>query len=575
MPISKRLPKRICLPDVEVTDTAPRGYRCYFAVVAVATMLLVLQLCAALASAQTYTPLYTYPVGAGSYSGILPYGQMSQGRDGKFYSTVQNSGVTDRGTAYSMTTAGQFTGLHDFCLLAGCTDGSYPDGGLILGADGNLWGTTTSGGTSNEGTVFKMTPAGNATILWSFNARNSEQGYPYHPVLLAQDGNYWGTDPGVYSGTYGVLYKITPAGALTAFPFNYTNGANPNIPTQGTDGNFYGIARGGGAHGFGTVYKATPSGVITVLHDFAAGVLDGNLPVGTLVQGNDGNFYGMTYAGGASNLGTIFKISKTGNFSLLYSFKGWGFGDGALPYTGLILGTDGNFYGSTANGGTKNAGALFKFTPSGTITTLYSFCAVTCSDGYYPEVPLVQHTNGKIYSNSTGNSLGGAVFFSLDLGIKPFAGLVTWTGKVGKSIGILGQGLTGTTKVTFNGTTASFTVSSDTFLTATVPAGATTGFVNVTTPGGVLKSNRKFLVMPAILNFDPTSGQVGTSVTITGTSFTGATGVAFGGVAATAFSVNSDTQITATVPTGAKTGKISVKTPGGTATSSGTFTVLP
>jgi hypothetical protein len=216
-----------------------------------------------------------------------------------------------------------------------------------------------------------------------------------------------------------------------------------------------------------------------------------------------------------------------------------------------------------------------KVTPAGAVSVLYSFCSVTCNDGYGPQTPLVQDTNGKFYGNSTGNSLGGAEFFTFDVGLKPFAGLVIWSGKVGKTIGILGQGFTGTTKVSFNGTTAAFTVSSDTFLTATVPAGATTGFITVVTPGATLKSNRKFLVTPSILSFTPPSGQVGTQVIITGTSFTGATGVLFGGVKATVFSVDSDTQITATVPTSAKTGKIQVKTPGGTATSATSFTVLP
>jgi len=147
-------------------------------------------------------------------------------------------------------------------------------------------------------------------------------------------------------------------------------------------------------------------------------------------------------------------------------------------------------------------------------------------------------------------------------------------GKVGKTIEILGQGLTGTTKVSFHGVSATtFSVVSDTYLTVVVPAGATTGSVTVSTPGGKLTSNRVFRVTPAILSFSPASGPVGTPVTITGTSFTGAKKVTFGGVKATTFSVDSDTQITATVPTGAKTGKIQVTTPGGTATSATDFTV--
>ena len=537
--------------------------------------MLTLMLCAAVGAAQTYTPLYTYSVNAGAYSGILPAGIMSQGRDGNLYTTVQNNGLVSRGTTFKMSLAGVPTTLYNFCSLTGCADGSYPDGGLILGVDGNFYGTTNSGGSHNSGTTFKMTPAGAITTLWNFTASGTDNGAPWYPVLQAQDGNFWGVSQAIYAFTYGAIYKVTPSGTFTAFPFNYTNGATPDLPTQGTDGNFYGVARGGGAHGFGTIYKVTPAGVISVLHDFAGYPSDGNIPVGILTQGNDGNLYGMTYQGGASNLGTVFKISPSGTYTVLYSFTGWGFGDGALPIAGLTLGTDGNFYGSTNNGGTKNLGALLKVTPAGAVSVLYSFCSVTCNDGYSPQTPLVQDTNGKFYGNSTGNSNGGAKFFSLDVGLKPFAGLVTWSGKVGKSIGILGQGFTGTTNVSFNGTQAAFTVSSDTFLTATVPAGATTGSVTLVTPGATLKSNRKFLVTPSILSFTPPSGQVGTQVIITGNSFTGAAGVIFGGVKAMVFSVDSDTQITATVPTGAKTGKIQVKTAGGTATSATSFTVLP
>jgi hypothetical protein len=148
-------------------------------------------------------------------------------------------------------------------------------------------------------------------------------------------------------------------------------------------------------------------------------------------------------------------------------------------------------------------------------------------------------------------------------------------GKPGKTIEILGKGLTGTSKVSFHGAAASFTVVSDTYMTAAVPAAATTGSVTVTSPGRTLTSNKIFRVTPAILTFSPTSGAVGTVVTITGTTFTGATKITFGGVKATTFSVNSNTQITATVPNGAKTGTIQVTTPGGIAVSSTTFTVTP
>ena len=303
------------------------------------------------------------------------------------------------------------------------------------------------------------------------------------------------------------------------------------------------------------------------------------MPEGVLVQGNDGNFYGVTREGGNSarcsgGCGTVFKITPAGVLTILYNFTGAP--DGAYPDTGLTLGTDGNLYGVTSVGGKFNLGALFQITPAGVETIVYNFCsAAACADGFNPETPMVQHTNGKFYGNTTGNSNGGGVFYSLDMGLKPFAGLVTWQGKIGKTVEILGQGFTGTTKVSFNGTSATFSVVGDTFLTASVPVGATTGFVSVTTPGGVLKSNRKFLVTPQVLTFSPPSGPVGTIVTIGGNSLTQAQGVGFGDYVPAPFTVNSDTSITATVPTGAQTGPVGVKTPGGIGISSGTFTVTP
>ena len=327
------------------------------------------------------------------------------------------------------------------------------------------------------------------------------------------------------------------------------------------------------------VYKVTPAGKLTTLHVFTGFPSDGSLPTGVLVQGADGSFYGTTFLGGANNTnkGPVFKISPTGVYKILHSFNDVTGNDGYQPWTGLALGSDGNLYG-TAQGGAHNAGVLFKITPAGQLTILYNFCSATgCADGFFPQTPVMQHTDGKFYGSveSGGvNGLNGGVFYSLDMGLKAFVGLVNWTGKVGKSVEVLGQGFTGTTKVTFNGKVATFNVVSDTYLTAVVPAGATTGPVSVVTPSGTLKSNRKFLVTPSITSFDPTSGAEDTPVTITGVSLTGATKVAFAGKPAT-FNVDSDTQISTSVPSGATTGKIQVTTPGGIATSATNFTVTP
>jgi uncharacterized repeat protein (TIGR03803 family) len=547
----------------------------------VLSIIAVALLFAVAASAQTYKKLYTYPIGAGAYSGVVFPQVMSQGQDGDLYSTIQNDGTKNVGTVYKMTAAGAPTTVYTFCSLTSCTDGGYPDGGVTLGFDGNFYGTTTGGGTHAAGTVFKVTPTtGTLTTLWNF-ANGTDESVPVYTTLLGQDMNMYGVSVGQYHGQYGAFFKVSASGVFKALAdFNYTDGALPNLPTQGIDLNFYGTTKLGGSKGLGAVYKITPAGKITVLHNFtgyvSSTVYDGTYPLGVLVQGPDGNFYGTTYEGGAYNEGSVFKISASGVYTLLYSFHDVSpTFDGQIPWAGLVLGSDGNFYGTTQFGGKNNGGTIFKITPAGNETVEYNFCSVAgCADGFNPITPVVQHTNGKFYGNTTGNSLGGSVFYSLDVGLKPFAGLVLWSGKVGSTAEILGQGFTGATKVSFNGASASFTVVSDTYLTATVPAGATAGFVNVNTPGGTLKSSRAFLVTPMVLSFSPASGKVGTAVTITGSGLTGATQVTFGGKAST-FTVNNSSQITATVPTGAKTGKIVVTTPGGTASSATSFTVTP
>lgn len=546
----------------------------------VLSMMAVTLLLAVAASAQTYTRLYTYPIGSGAYSGIAAPQVMSQGRDGDLYSTILNNGTKNVGTVYKITTAGAPSTIYSFCALTSCDDGAYPHGGVTLGFDGNFYGTTQGGGTHAAGTVFKVTPLGTLTTLWNF-ANGIDESTPIFTTVLGQDGNMYGVSEAQYNGQYGAFFKVSAAGVFKALKdFAYTNGAIPNLPTQGTDGNFYGTAQSGGdpTCKCGVVYRATATGVIKVLHAFKGYPTDGYHPIGILVQGTDGNFYGTTYQGGANNQGTVFKISSSGAYTLLYSFN-HSVGkptDPDLPQAGLTVGTDGNFYGVGSSGGSKNYGAIFKITPAGSESAVYSFDSQPGGvDGISPTTPLVLHTNGKFYGNTNGNSLGGSVFYSLDMKFKPLVDLVTWMAKVGKTVEILGQGFTGTTGVSFNGVPASFNNASDTYMTATVPAGALTGTVTVTTFTSTMKSNRAFLVTPQITSFTPASGTVGTSVTITGVSLAQAAKVTIGGKPAS-FTVNSNTKVTATVPVGAKTGqKITITTPGGIATSPLAFAVVP
>jgi len=216
---------------------------------------------------------------------------------------------------------------------------------------------------------------------------------------------------------------------------------------------------------------------------------------------------------------------------------------------------------------------------SGKLTTLYTFCTAqtNCAEGGEP-TDMVQFTGGNFFASTTafwGGTSPGTVI-RMSMGFHPFASFVRPSGKVGAIVRILGQGMTGTSSVSFNGTDAAFTIRSDTYLTATVPAGATTGFVTIATSGGTLKSNKIFRVTPQILSFTPISGPVGTSVVITGESFTGANAVVFecNNKPAT-FTVDSDTQITAIVPPGATGGRIFVHTPGGGILSSYGFGVTP
>jgi len=537
----------------------------------------IIVVCATMAAqAQVYTPLYNYGSTVGDPINPAAFSAIAQARDGRLYSTTGGGGTHNWGAAYAITTSGSLSKLYDFAAYPAP---SGPASGLTLGTDGFFYGSTTTGGAHILGTVFKLSDTGLFTDLWDFGNKVDDQGSPEAPLVLGADGNLYGTSDGAYNGQYGSVFKITPKGALTTIHvFKATDGTTPYGMILGLDANFYGVARSGGANNLGVVFKMTKAGKVTVLHPFAGYPNDGSQPVGGLVQGNDGVIYGTTYAGGTKTWGIVFKISPTGSgYTVLHNFdRTLDINDGIRPVAALALGTDGNVYGTAGGGGKQNDGALFKVTPAGQYSTLYSFCAVPgCKDGFYPQTAMIQHTNGEFYgaTNSGGQTVNGGEFYSLDMGLGPFVSLVGVWGKVGSTIEVLGQGFTGTSSVKLGGSPANFTVVSDTYMTAKVPDGSS-GFVTVTTPSGTLTSSRKFFVTPEITSFSPASGPVGTQVVITGKGLIQATKVTFGSKSAT-FVVNLDTKVTATVPAGAVTSKISITTPGGKATSKTTFTVTP
>jgi len=461
-------------------------------------------------------------------SGLNPV----QGTDGSLYGTTRFGGAFGAGTIYRITPAGALTTIYSFCAETNCPDGAVPNpsGALALSTDGNFYGATTSGGPNAGycpiapfgcGTVFKITPSGALTTLHEFCLQpNCTDGdLSQGGVIRGDDGNFYGVttggganinsmcDNGFDSGC-GTVFTMTPQGVFnTIHSFcaqaNCRDGGQPyGGLVSGADGNLYGITDVGGASGFGTIFKITPSGAFTILHSFDG--IDGNCNLqacAPMVLGADGNLYGTTLAGGSGGsdclppgCGTFFKITPEGALTTLYSFcSKANCVDGVSP-VGIVQATDGNFYGASNFGGTPGSyGTLFRITPEGVLTTLHTFDA---TDGSTP-AGLVQATNGSLYGTASfGGANGDGTVFSLYVGLGPFVETVPSSAKVGRGVRILGTNLADATAVDFNGSAAKFIIVSRTEILTEVPAGATTGFITVTTPTETLTSNMKFRVRP-------------------------------------------------------------------------------
>jgi uncharacterized repeat protein (TIGR03803 family) len=474
-------------------------------------------------SAQTLTTLHSF----GGVDGADPLAPLIQGTDGNIYGTTVYGGINQisYGTVFNITPDGGLTTVYSFCSQSGCTDGYQPQGGLVQYTDGNFYGTTSSGGMYGHGSVFKLTSTGTLTTLYSFCSQTGcpDGDTPIAGLVLANNGAFYGTTKFGGSANNGTAFKITPAGVLTKLHnfgvlVGHTDGYFPIAGlVLGTNGNLYGVTEDGGQKGGGTFYRLTPSGVFTTLYSFCSApqCADGDAPTNALIQGTDGNFYGTTKDGGAINgsfvgSGIVFKISPSGIFTTLHTFcAAIGCTDGGSPTAALFQANDGNFYGSTSHGGTNNTesfcgsigcGTLFKITRTGKFTTLYNFCGESnCADGGTPEAALMQDTNGIFYGTTHDGGASGQQYsygtvFSLSMGLAAFVETQPTSGKVGATIKILGTNLTGATSVTFNGTAATFTVVSNSEITTTVPSGATTGLVKVVTPSGTLSSNLKFRI---------------------------------------------------------------------------------
>jgi uncharacterized repeat protein (TIGR03803 family) len=366
--------------------------------------------------AQTLNTLF----GFSGPDGASPDGGLIQGKDGNFYGTASNGGpncgVEGCGTVFMITPDGTLTTLYNFCSLPNCVDGLFPAAALIQGSDENFYGTTFGGGASGNGTVFQITASGTLTTLHSFDG--SDGSTPFAALIQARDGNFYGTTYAGGAANGGTVFKMTPSGTLTTlysfcFQDSCDHGDSPEAGlVQGRDGNFYGTTEFGGPvrPAVGTVFKITPTGTLTTLQDFTNG--NGAYPQGGLVQAKDGNFYGTTRQGGPNGFGTVFKITSTGMLTTLYSFAGYPI-DGGYPAAALIQATDHNFYGTTLGGGPSSDGTIFKITPSGTLTMLNVFDG---SNGSTPDGALLQATDGSFYgTTSEGGPNGPGTVFRLTL----------------------------------------------------------------------------------------------------------------------------------------------------------------
>ena len=509
--------------------------------------------------AQTYTDIHDFDETEGccaSYPSM-----MVQGRDGNIYGATTSGGSHLYGNIFKLTPAGALTSIFSF----DSTHGSGPAGGISLGTDGNFYGTTYQGGSGHAGTIFKVTPAGVWTELYDFT-NGTDGAYPRVPPVQAQDGNFYGVTG---NGTVAVLYQWTTAGVFTPMATLPSQSYSPLL--LGLDGYLYGTTVLGGAHNGGTVFQFQPSSkTLKIIFNFNTEYS----PYGPLMQGPDGVLYGTTSVGGTGGGGSVFKMTTAGTYKVLVNFKTTPATNGTKPFSGVVLGSDKYLYGVTSTGGANGQGVLFKVSTSGSgFKVLHDFTTATGDTPY--STPLL-HTNGTIYGMAFHGGLHAAygTVYSFQNGLAPFVQpVVRRSAKVGTTIGIIGQGFHNATNVFYGTTAATYTVSNDTYLSAKINAGSTTAQITVDEPSGNLLSPLNFKITASLSGFSPSSGAVGSQVVITGVSLTQAIAVKFGGVAATVFTVDSDTQITATVPTGAKSGKISVTTLGGTANSSGTFTV--
>jgi uncharacterized repeat protein (TIGR03803 family) len=368
-----------------------------------------------IAPAQTFTDLLNFD----GQNGVNPmYGSLIQTSDGNLYGTTLFGSNDTRycstesgwgcGTIFEISTAGTLTTLYTFCSLLDCSDGGGPWTGVVQGTDGDLYGTTTVGGSNGGGTVFKITLEGGFRTLHDFcsEADCGDGSNPYAGLVQATNGNFYGTTTINGAHNVGTVFEITPAGKFTVlYSFCSQAGCSDGETPQGAliqakNGNLYGTTLRGGVYGAGTIFEITLAGKLITLYSFD--YKDGANPYTGLMQASNGDIYGTTEAGGTRNNGTVFEITAAGKLKTIYNFCVKTYcSDGAIPASILVQGTNGNLFATTYLGGNNSRGTVFEITTAGKLTTLYSFCSQTdCTDGANPYAGVIQATNGVLYGTT-------------------------------------------------------------------------------------------------------------------------------------------------------------------------------
>lgn len=514
--------------------------------------------------AQIPTPIVVYNFQGTSDDIYEPTGLLAQGRDGYLYGTGQERAEFGRGGVYKYNPS---TRKETLVVSFPATWGACQ--GLTLGLDGNFYGTCEVGGANNRGFVFQMTPTGALADIYNFTGDDNDANPSTVPVLGA-NGDLYGTS-GATNAACGSIYRVTTKGVYLNVKSG-TGYCTPSMLSAGSDGNFYGAWGNDPAYGNrGSVFKVTGAGSYSTVHGFTS-TDPSEYPWGVILASN-GKLYGADNGEGADGNGAIFDLTTAGKLTDLYNINSAA--DGALNFNNLFQASNGNFYGASYSGGTDNGGSFYELT-SANVFSVIPLGPETTKFGAAPLTPLMQHTDGTLYATTSSNGPGGeGALLSFEIAASPFIALVgpVPAAAEGSVVQILGEGFDSASKVEFGGTAATkVEVTGSTFVEATVPANALTGKITVTTGTTTLSTLANFRILPTLKSFSPSSGAVGSTVVITGTGLKQTTAVKFNGTSAV-FTVKSDSQISTTAPTGATTGKITITTKGGAASSSTDFTV--